>query len=99
MSDDKSNGRPWEDQGNDGWGRPLADNSRPDDLWMVPEYHRRAVEMVVRQVLRLKAGIYADGIVDVIGSFVGGRLRGRARGGWFISGSRLRCNPYRNASD
>ena len=96
MSDDKSNGRPWDDQGNDGWGRPLANNSRPDDLWMVPEYQRRAVEMVVRQVLRLKAGIYADGIVDVIGSFVGGRLRGRARGGWFISGSRWRRNPDSN---
>ena len=78
MSDDKLNGRPWEDQGNDGWGRPLAD-SRPNDIWMAPEYDRRAVEMVVRQVLRLKAGIYADGIVDVIGSFVDGRLKERAR--------------------
>ena len=97
---------PWEDQGKDGWGMPYLKQQdgwgrhlKQDHSWSVPEYQRRAVELMVRQVLRVKAGIYADGIVDVIGSFVGGRLKGRAASGWFIGLSGWGPNPYRIASD
>ena len=94
MNNNQFNRRPWEELSNDGWGHPLLDNiDQQDNGWYrAMECQRRAVEMMVRQVLRVKAGIYVDGIVDRIGSFIGGRLKGRALTGWSLR-SRLITNP------
>ena len=74
--------------------------SGPQDLrWAIPAFERQRVERMVRQVLRVKAGIEIDGIVDIVGSFVGGRLRGRQTTSWFLGLSGWRRNPNLPDSD
>ena len=70
-----------------------------DYQWLIPEFERRRVERMVRQVLRVKSGIYIDGIVDIVGSFVGARLRGRPTTSWFLGGTGWRRNPNLPDSD
>ena len=74
------------------WG-----SGEQDLTWQIPGFERRRVERMVRQVLRVKAGIEIDGIVDIVGSFVGGRLRGRQTTWWFLGVSGRRHN--RNLPD
>ena len=76
------------------WG-----SGEQDLTWQIPAFERRRVERMVWQVLRVKSGIYIDGIVDIVGSFVGGRLRGRQTTSWFLSLSRRRRNPNLPDSD
>ena len=73
------------------WG-----SGEQDHTWGIPGFERRRVERMVRQVLRVNS-IEIDGIVDIVGSFVGGRLRGRQTTSWFLSLSGRRRN--RNLPD
>ena len=85
-----NDGRFPHDNHNGGWGSPWNQTVDQGDAWLVPAYQLRAVEMMIRQVLRQKADTDCDGIVDVIGSFVGGRLRGRAQREWVLGGGWIR---------
>ena len=76
------------------WG-----SGEQDLTWQIPGFELRRVERMVRQVLRVKAGIEIDGIVDIVGSFVGGRLRGRQTTSWFLGLSGWRRNPNLPDSD
>ena len=86
---------------NNGKGnKTIVWGSGPQDLrWAIPAFERQRVERMVRQVLRVKAGIEIDGIVDIVGSFVGGRLRGRQTTWWFLGVSGRRRNPNLPDSD
>ena len=52
------------------WGSGSRDN-----VWLIPEYEQRRVERMVRKVLGTN-GIYAKELINHVGGFVGGRLRG-----------------------
>ena len=75
------------------WG-----SGEQDLTWQIPGFELRRGERMVRQVLSVN-GIEIDGIVDIVGSFVGGRLRGRQTTSWFLSLSGRRRNPNLPDSD
>ena len=69
MSGDNSN-TPSANRGEEEWGTGPQDMS-----WHIPEFERRRVERMVRKVLGAN-GIYANELINHVGGFVGGRLRG-----------------------